>query len=248
MDYIATGIKPLDEILEGGLRKGSLNVIAARPAMGKTALALQIAAGIAERTDREVLIFSPSLTADGFVKRITSQLTGIDGYRIEHGRLNDAEQNVLEEAKNRLDKMKFTLVCSPEITAETICRRIEETPDPAAVVVDPADAVFGERDGFAETELLRSAALRAGVPVVFCCKIPRAVEGRKDKRPKISDLFPSCLRAADVAVFPYRESYYDGSRRDGAAEVRVVLKDGETHAFKAVFDSAAVNFDADGRE
>ena len=102
---------------------------------------------------------------------------------------------------------------------------------------------FPRYDGSAETELLRSAALRAGVPVICCCKIPRAVEGRKDKRPKISDLFPSCLRAADVVIFPYRESYYDGSRRDGAAEVRVVLKDGETHAFKAVFDSASVKFD-----
>ncbi len=229
---------PILRELEGG----KFAVIAGRPAMGKTALALQIAADFAERSGKEVLVFSASDAADVCVKRILSQVSGIDGYRIENDCLTGAEQNAIDAAIERIGKMKITFVCTPELSARDICEKLEAVPDAGMVIVDPADAVFGESDGSAETELLRSAARRAGIPVICCCKIPRAVEGRVDKRPKVPDLFPKCLRDADVAVFPYRESYYDPSAPDRTAEIRVAVNGGDSYVLKAGFDPSAVLF------
>ena len=243
MEHIATGIKSLDEVLGGGLRRGSLTVIAARPGMGKTALAMQIAAGFAVRGGKGALIFSPGFPSDKYIRRVVSQLSGVDGYQIEHGILTDREREAVEAAKERVGKAGMTVYDDPQITAGVITGVIGLTAGPGPIVVDPADAVFGEGDGSAAAEMLKDAAHGAGVAVVCCVEMPRRIEQRKDKRPALTDLMPVCLRqAADVVILPYRESYYAPLSVDRSAEIRVVTS-GEEHVVPVTFDPSAVKFD-----
>ena len=111
------------------------------------------------------------------------------------------------------------------------------------VVVDPADVVFGEGDGSAAAEMLKEAARECGVTVIYCVGLPRDIEQRRDKRPVLTDLFPKCLRSADVVMFPYRKSYYAPLSSDNSAEIRIVKKVGETYVLNAAFDPAAVKYD-----
>lgn len=228
------------------LTAGGFVIIASRPGMGKTALAMQIATGFAEQTGREALIFSPRLSFERYINRIASQFTGIDGYRIEHGPMDREELKKFEKVIERIKNLPVQIDDSQSINAREICEKMVTVRNLDLVVVDPADDVFGERDGSAELEMLKSAALDAGAAIICCLKIPRSVEERKDKRPVLTDIFPKCLRDADVVIFPYRESYYDPLSGDNSAEIRVVQKRGETHVLQAVFNPSAIKFESLG--
>ncbi len=225
------------------LTAGGFVIIASRPGMGKTALAMQIATGFTEQTGREALIFSPRLSFEQYINRIASQFTGIDGYRIEHGPMDREELKKFEKVIGRIKNLPVQIDDSPSINAGEICEKMATVRDLGLVVIDPADDVFGERGGSSELEMLKSAARDAGVAIICCCRIPRSVEERKDKRSTLTDLFPKCLRDADVVIFPYRESYYDPLSGDNSAEIRVVNKRDETYVLNAAFGPAAVKFD-----
>ena len=229
-----------------GRRRDSLIVIAGRPGMGKTALAMQTALGFAERTRKTALVFAPdpALPANLYVKRILAQISGIDIYRVEHSRLNDGEKKAVEEVTKVVDRIPLLIDDSPDITAEKICEKIGTTPNLGLVVIDPADEII---KGYASLRRMRSAARRFRVPVICCFKAPRRIESRKDMRPQVCDLEPEFLRrGADAAVFLYRESYYDPLSDDKSAEISIVVKGGKTRVINAVFDSRTGRFDKFG--
>ncbi len=216
---IPTHFPALDR-LTSGLQPAELIVLAARPSVGKTSLALNIAENVALRENRPVAIFSLEMSSDQLVQRLLCSLAGVDMERIRHGRLSEEDWQHLRVAAERLFRAPIyiddTTSLSPlEMRAK--CRRLRaQTGDLALIVIDYLQLmrssnrrVENRNQEIGEiARALKQLAREFHVPVLVLSQLSRSIEKRENKRPILSDLRDSgSIEAeADVVMFIHREN------------------------------------------
>ena len=256
-----SGFKDLDNVLSG-FRPGSLNIIAARPSMGKTALALNIAQfGGVRDSNPCVLLFSLEMSAEQLMHRMYAAEAGVSLSSITEGRMSDDDYYSLTEASERLSKRRIFINDSSELSAvdfRTKCRRFKTRhPDLALIVVDYLQLMHTERkrndNRQQETadisRMLKAVAIELECPVIALSQLSREVERRTEKKPQLSDLRDSGAieQDADTVILLYREDYYDEDKLynnlDSKAELRVAKnRNGRTGICSLTFQREYTRF------
>ncbi|MBI81091.1 MAG: replicative DNA helicase [Gammaproteobacteria bacterium] len=262
---ISTGFKVIDE-LTLGFQKSDLIIIAGRPSMGKTALALNIAENVAEETNKTVLVFSMEMAAEQVIRRFISSIAKIDLQRLVRGELDDPDFEGVDKAMTLLSSRNILLDDTPALTPAELrsrSRRImRENKDLAMIVVDYIGLmqVPGRSDNrVAEiseiSRSLKALAKELNIPVVALSQLNRAVDSRPKKQPILSDLRDSGAleQDADVIAFLYRHEYYDESDLESKGKALINIakqRNGptgtKTLAFRAEiarFENLAMNDD-----
>ena len=227
---ISTGLDDLDKST-GGLNDSDLIVLAGRPAMGKTALATNIAYNVAELMSRDksidekskgVAFFSLEMSADQLATRILSSTAGISSQRMRNGNIDNAEFDRIAEVIRSLGNMPLYIDDTPGLTISAIrnrARRLKRTKGLGLIVIDYIQLITGtSKRGEANrvqelSEISRGLKILAkelNLPVIALSQLNRGVESREDKRPVMSDLRESgsIEQDADIVLFVYRENYY----------------------------------------
>jgi replicative DNA helicase len=228
---IPTGFKDLDE-RTSGLQNSDLIIIAGRPSMGKTTLAMNIAESAAIKHEVAVAIFSMEMSAEQLVRRMFSSLGQIDQTKLRSGKLDDFDWPKLTSAMNLLHKSHIFIDETPSLSPAELrarARRLKREHDIGLIVVDYLQlmAVPGTRENRA-TEIaeisrsLKAIAKELHVPVIALSQLNRALEQRPNKRPVMADLRESgsIEQDADLIVFIYREEVYnEDTPEKGKAEI-----------------------------
>lgn len=232
---VPTGFTMLDKLL-GGLQKSDLLIMAARPGMGKSSLALSIALNAAKRFGARVAIFSLEMSNEQLVQRLLSMETGIDSHRLRLGDVHEDEWPILLEAANMLASTSIFIDDTPAASVaevRTKSRRLYAEHGLDLLIIDYMQLMTGPSAGRSEnrqqeisyiSRSLKSLARELNVPLIALSQLSRAVESRSDKRPMLSDLRESgsIEQDADVVLFIYREDYYiEDSDRQNIADVLV---------------------------
>lgn len=217
---LTTGYKDLDE-MTAGLKGSELIIVGARPAMGKTAFALNISRNAALENDAVVAIFSLEMSAQQLVMRLLSSESKIPFDKLRTGKLTSEEFNRLTIGANKLATMKIVIDDSPGITVGELrskCRRIKQEFGLDMVMIDYLQLIHSNaRTSSRQEEVshisrnLKGLARELDVPVIALSQLSRAVEQRPEKKPMMSDIRESgsIEQDADVVAFLYREDYYD---------------------------------------
>jgi replicative DNA helicase len=231
---VRTGFYDLDR-MTAGLQKGDLIVLAARPSMGKTALAINIGEHVAVSEGLPVVVFSMEMGAAQLALRMVGSVGRIDQSRLRTGALRDDEWSRLSEAVDKLGKASLFIDESPALTpgevrarARRMARQFGGTL--GLIIVDYLQLMSGSigTDENRATEIgeisrgLKALAKELQCPVIALSQLNRSVEARNDKRPMMSDLRESGAieQDADVIMFIYRDDYYNKeSREPGVAEI-----------------------------
>ena len=226
-----TGFKKFDE-LTAGLQKSDLIIIAGRPAMGKTTLAMNIAEHAAIKHEVPVAIFSMEMSSLQLVNRLFSSLGQIDQTRLRTGSLDDLDWPKLTSAMNLLHKSKIFIDETPALSPSELrarARRLKREHDIGLIVVDYIQlmSVPGTKENRA-TEIaeisrsLKAIAKELNIPVVALSQLNRALEQRPNKRPVMADLRESgsIEQDADLIIFIYRDEVYNEETPEkGKAEI-----------------------------
>jgi len=229
----ATGYDDLDELLSG-LQPSTLNVVGARPAMGKTAFGLGIASSIAKKYHEPVLVFSLEMGHSELTQRILSSEAKVDSTKLRTGKLTESDWSKIGLAVGRLEVPLF-LDDNPQVTVMEIrakARRIKAQHGKlACIVIDYLQLMSGsgqsENRQLEISEISRNLKVLAReleCPIVALSQLSRNLEARSDKRPMLSDLRESGAieQDADVVMFLYRDEVYNPESPDkGSAEVIV---------------------------
>jgi replicative DNA helicase len=258
---LRTGYHDLDR-MTAGMQPGDLIVLAARPSMGKTALAMNIAEHVAVGGSKPVLIFSMEMGAQQLALRLTGSVGRIDQQHLRTGTLNEEEWSRFAEAMERVGKAPISIDESPALSAAEIRARARRVARQfgagglGLVVVDYLQLMSGNSNASDEnraTELgvisrgLKALAKELQCPVIALSQLNRSVEQRTDKRPMMSDLRESGAieQDADVIMFIYRDDYYNkDSKEPGTAEIIVSKqRNGPTGTVRAAFVKALARFD-----
>ena len=254
---VPTGITALDE-KTSGWQKGELIILAARPSMGKTALALNFIEAAIMNTDKPALVFSLEMPSDSLVMRMISSIGRIDQGRIRNGQLANEDWPKLEVAARKLkDKKLFiddTAGLSPSEVRARVKRVAREHGNPGMIMIDYlqlmsiAGATEGRTQEISEiSRSLKALAKEYECPVIALSQLNRGVEQRPNKRPMNSDLRESGAieQDADVILFIYRDEYYNEESPDkGVAELIVgKQRNGEIGTVKAAFVGKFTRFD-----
>ena len=229
---VPTGFRDLDRKL-AGLHPTNLIVVAGRPGMGKSTLALNIAQNVAVH-DKPVAIFSLEMSREEIVSRMLCSTGRIDSQRLRTGRLSDTDFTKLQSAANVLYKKPVYVDDSPGLTVTEIrakARRMRRRPGLSLVVVDYLQLMQESSGENRQQEIanisrsLKSLARELEVPVIACSQLNRSLEAREDKRPRLGDLRESGAieQDSDVVMFIYRHEYYHPEAHEtrGIAEVAV---------------------------
>jgi replicative DNA helicase len=232
---VPTGFTMLDKLL-GGLQKSDLVILAARPGMGKTSLALSIAQNAGKRYGARCAIFSLEMSNEQLVQRLLSMETGIDSHRLRVGEVHEEEWPILLEAANMLASTSVFIDDTPAASVTEIrtkSRRLYAEHGLDMIVIDYMQLMTGHTTGRNDnrqqeisyiSRSLKSLARELNVPVIALSQLSRAVESRADKRPMLSDLRESgsIEQDADVVLFIYREDYYiEDTDRQNIADVLI---------------------------
>ena len=236
---ITTGLTALNEKL-GGLHPSDLIILAGRPAMGKTALATNIAFNaarrhVADRTDpagAAVAFFSLEMAADQLAGRVLAEQSGLTSENLRMGRINQAEFRDLARAAAELNDLPLYVDDTPALSIaalRTRARRLKRQKHVGLIVVDYLQLLQGSSRANGDNRVqevseisrgLKTLAKELSVPVLALSQLSRAVEQRENKRPQLSDLRESGTieQDADIVLFVYREEYYHAQRKpaDGA--------------------------------
>ncbi len=223
---LPTGWHDLDKVT-AGLHENEFIIIAARPAMGKTAFALNLATYIAMNTDKTVALFNLEMGAEQLAMRILSSLGQIEGYKLKTGNLLNNDWKRVNEAISQLSGAKMYIDDTPGISIGEIrakCRRLSSSEQGLGlVVIDYLQLISGGRNYGSNRQqevsdisrALKTMAMELHIPVIALAQLSRAVEGREDKRPIMSDLRESgsIEQDADIVSFLYRDDYYNKEAR-----------------------------------
>jgi replicative DNA helicase len=230
---LQTGFRDLD-FKTAGLQKSDLILIAARPAMGKTAFVLNVAEYVALHSKSTIAMFSLEMSKEQLVKRMLSMNSYVDSQRIRTGNLEDEDWGKLVDSVRRLGNSNLVIDDSSGITASEIhskCRKLKLEKGLDLVIIDYLQLMSGggHRRGDSRqqeiSDISRSLKVMArdlNVPVIALSQLSRAVEQRPDKKPMLSDLRESGAieQDADMVMFLYREEYYKpDTEKKGQAEV-----------------------------
>lgn len=226
---LTTGFHDLDRRLTG-LNKSDLILIAARPGMGKTAFALNIALNAAKASKKDVVIFQLEMSCDQVAARLLSKEAYIEAQKLKTGELDQDDWMKIARASNELSKTNIYIDDNPGITVAEIkakCRRLGD--NLGLIVIDYLQLMqSGKRSENRVNEIgeisrsMKIMAKELNVPVICLSQLSRAVEKREDKKPMLSDLRESGAieQDADIVLFIYRDDYYDDeSEQRNQAEI-----------------------------
>lgn len=227
---MSTGMRDLDKKING-LNNSDLLLVAARPAMGKSAFALNLALNVAKKYNKTVAIFNLEMSREQLAMRLLAIESFVDGQKMATGKLSEEEWSKLCMASAALSQTDIRIDDNPSITVAEMnakCRRLENL---GLVVVDYLQLMSGSGYGKGGDnrvtvvgEISRSMKIMAkelNVPVVCLSQLSRGPESRTDKRPMLSDLRESGAieQDADEVLFLYRDEYYNENSEDkGVAE------------------------------
>lgn len=217
---IPTGFTDLDKIT-AGFQRNDLIIVAARPSVGKTAFALNIAQNVATNTSENVAIFSLEMGADQLVSRMLCAEGNIDAQVLRTGALEAEDWHKLTMAMGSLSNAGIFIDDSSGIRVNEIrskCRRLQQEHGLGMIIIDYLQLIHGSGSGESRQQevseisrSLKGLARELEVPVIALSQLSRGVEQRQDKRPMMSDLRESgsIEQDADIVSFLYREDYYD---------------------------------------
>ena len=251
-----TGYQDLDELLSG-LQPSTLNIVGARPAMGKTALGLGIATHVAKTTRLPVLVFSLEMGHTELTHRILSSEAEVESQKFRTGQLTEADWTKLGRALNRLEDVPLYLDDNPRVTVMEIrakARRIKSRSNGLGLIlIDYLQLMSGgtssENRQLEVSEISRGLKILARelqVPIIALSQLSRSLETRADKRPMLADLRESgsLEQDADVVMFLYRDEVYNRDSPDKAAAELIIAKhrSGPTGMARLVFRGQYTKF------
>jgi replicative DNA helicase len=218
---IASGFPDLDK-MTAGFQRNDLIIVAARPSVGKTAFALNIAQNVGVRSKESVAIFSLEMSASQLVQRMICAEANVDAGRMRTGFLESDDWEKLTMAIGSLSEAEIYIDDSPSITVADIrakCRRLKKERGLGMILIDYLQLIHG-RSGSSDnrqqevseiSRTLKAIARELEVPVIALSQLSRGVEQRQDKRPMMSDLRESgsIEQDADIVAFLYRDDYYN---------------------------------------
>ena len=257
---LATGFYELDK-LTSGLHENEFIIIAARPAMGKTAFALNMATNIAKHTKKSVAMFTLEMSAEQLVNRMLSSLGQIDYSKFRNGNFDNNDWKKLSEGVSQLADTNIKIDDTPGITVSDIrskCRRLAASKEGLAlVVIDYLQLISGsarnannrQQEVSEISRSLKMMALELHVPVIALAQLSRAVEGRPDKRPIMSDLRESgsIEQDADIVSFLYRDDYYNKEAIQSDVSISEFIigknRSGPTKTIEFLFKGNTVTFE-----
>lgn len=223
---LSTGFDKLDEVTLG-LQKDNLIILAARPAMGKSAFAMNIAINASSKNVTEngepihVALFSLEMSQEAIVQRMTASQARVNLTNILKGNLNQKEMLLVESANDELSGLNIYFCDQGTVTVADIrakCRKQKQSTGLDLVIIDYLQLINGSsKNGNRQEEVanisrsLKQMARELGVPVIALSQVGRKLEDREDKRPNMSDLRESgsIEQDADIIMFLYRDGYYN---------------------------------------
>lgn len=255
---IPTGFKDLDNIL-AGLQRSDLFILAARPSMGKTALALNLAHNVAVDAKEPVLVFSLEMSKEQLVDRLLAMESGVDAWALRTGNLTDADFEKIGQAMGTLSEAPIFIDDTPGITVSdmrTKARREAHQRPLGLIIVDYLQLMSGggrySSEGNRVQEIseisrgLKGVARELNVPLIALSQLSRSVESRSPQIPQLADLRESgsIEQDADVVAFIYREEYYN-PETDRKKITDIFIKkhrNGPTGAIELYFDNEKQRF------
>jgi replicative DNA helicase len=258
---IKTGYEQLDHTTHG-FQRGDLIILAARPSMGKTAVALNLALNVARyQSDQAVAVFSLEMSAEQLAMRLLSAKSRVEGDKLKTGYLNSGEWNKVNETANLLKSLYLYIDDTPGTKVAEIfskCRRLQAEHGLALIVIDYIQLITGSSNGRSEinrqqevsdiSRSLKALARELQVPVIALSQLSRTVEARDNKRPMLSDLRESGAieQDADIVMMLYRDSYYneeakEAANQSGSEELEINLakhRNGATRKINVAFEAA----------
>lgn len=218
---IPTGFRDLDK-MTAGFQRNDLIIVAARPSVGKTAFALNVAQSVAVKARENVAIFSLEMGADQLVMRMLCAEGNIDAQRLRTGALETEDWSKLTMAMGSLSNSGIYIDDSPGVRMTDIrakCRRLAKESGLGMILIDYLQLILGsgkpgenrQQEVSEISRSLKGLARELKVPVIALSQLSRGVEQRQDKRPMMSDLRESgsIEQDADIVAFLYRDDYYD---------------------------------------
>ncbi len=254
---VPTGFSELD-YKTAGLHNSDLILIAARPAMGKSAFALNIATNAAVKAKVPVAIFSLEMSKEQMVNRILCSEAMVDSNKVRTGKLEENDWTKLAGTIGPLSEAEIYIDDTPGISITEIrakCRKLKLEKNIGMVIIDYLQLVQGsnnKRNGSREQEIseisrsLKILAKEIGVPVIALSQLSRAVEQRPDHRPMLSDLRESGAieQDADIVMFLYRDDYYnqDSEKKDIAEVIIAKHRGGATGTIELLWLGSYTKF------
>jgi len=250
---VSTGFKDLDGKL-AGFQKSDLIILAARPSMGKTAMALNLAQNVAIKADKPVLLFSLEMSKEQLVDRMLASEAGVNSWNLRTGNLSDSDFEKIGHAMGSLSEAQMYIDDTPGLTVSdmrTKARREAHKRELGLVIVDYLQLMSGgskfRGDGNRVQEIseisrgIKSIARELNVPVIALSQLSRSVESRSPQIPQLSDLRESgsIEQDADVVMFLYRDDYYnpDTSEKPNILDIFISKhRNGPTGRVEIYFD------------
>ncbi|MCQ2957440.1 MAG: replicative DNA helicase, partial [Candidatus Gastranaerophilales bacterium] len=261
---LSTGFYDLDEITSG-LQKSDLIILAARPSVGKTAFALNIAQNIGVNSKKPVLIFSLEMKKDQLVQRMLCSQAEIDMGRLKSGRMQDSDWIKLSEAMGILSEAPVYIDDTPILTITDLrakCRKAAmKLGEIGLVVIDYLQLMEGTTGKGGNNDMnrvnvisaisrgLKGIAREVDVPIIALSQLSRDIEKRNDKKPMLSDLRESgsIEQDADIVMFIHREDYYGKENTEienrGKAEIIIAKqRNGQIGSVELLFQANITKF------
>lgn len=226
-----TGFSGLDRVLVG-LGKSDLVLVGARPGMGKTSFAMNIASSVAEKAKKTVCVFSLEMSAEQLVSRMISSEALIDSYKMRSGNLDEDDWTKLAHAASKLSGTEILIDDTAGITVTGMKAKLRRVKNLGLVVIDYLQLMQSDRriDNRVQevADISRGLKLMAKelqVPIICCAQLSRGPESRTDKRPMLSDLRDSGAieQDADIVMFLYRDEYYKTDENPAESTAEVII-------------------------
>jgi replicative DNA helicase len=250
---LETGLQDLDSFLQG-LKNSDFMILAARPSMGKTAFALNIASYLSIKKDTPVAFFSLEMSSNQLIHRIFSSYGLIPLFNLKSGNLDDAHTQKLIKVSNKLSQSKLLIndEISNLMSLRSIARKLKRENDIKLIIIDYLQLLEGTRRENRNLEIseisrsLKILAKELDIPIIALSQLSRSVESRQVKKPMLSDLRESgsLEQDADIVMFLYREDYYNPETENKNITDVIIAKNrnGPTGTIPVYFHKEYVRF------
>lgn len=250
---LETGLYDLDNFLQG-LKNSDFMILAARPSMGKTAFALNIASHLSIKKDTPVVFFSLEMSSNQLIHRIFSSYGLIPLFNLKSGNLDDAHTQKLIKVSNKLSQSKLLIndEISNLMSLRSIARKLKRENDIKLIIIDYLQLLEGTRRENRNLEIseisrsLKILAKELDIPIIALSQLSRSVESRQVKKPMLSDLRESgsLEQDADIVMFLYREDYYNPETENKNITDVIIAKNrnGPTGTIPVYFHKEYVRF------
>lgn len=241
----------------GGLQNSDLVIIAARPSMGKTALALNIAENVAKLHKKPVVYFSLEMSKEQLGQRLLTSISEVNSLKVRNGDLSDSELIKIQNSMAEAAELKLIIDDTPAVTLAEItakCKELQYNESMGLIIIDYLQLIGNKKAKENRTQEisdisrgLKNLARELNVPVIALSQLSRAVEQRNCKKPVLSDLRESgsIEQDADTVMFIYREEYYEpnSSENKGKAEIIIAKqRNGPVGCFELLFQPQLTRF------